>query len=60
VKTFSRIAREDATYFGWYGLFGGITDAICAPLNEVEDFNRRIRNPAGLGVPGPAASGTKP
>lgn len=50
VKTFKRIAREDVTYFGWSGLFGGITDAICAPMNEVEDFNRRIRNPAGLGV----------
>ena len=52
VKTFKRTPREDVTYFGWYGLFGGITDAICAPMNEVEDFNKRIRNPAGLGVQG--------
>jgi hypothetical protein len=52
VKTFNRTPREDVTYFGWYGLFGGITDAICAPMNEVEDFNKRIRNPAGLGVQG--------
>ena len=52
LKTFERIPREDSTYFGWYGLFGGITDAICAPMNEVEDFNKRIRNPAGLGVQG--------
>jgi hypothetical protein len=50
LKVFKRIPREKATYFGWYGLFGGITDAICAPVNEVEDFNRRIRNPAGLGT----------
>ena len=50
VTTFKRIPREDVTYFEWYGLFGGITDAICAPMNEVEDFNKRIRNPAGLGV----------
>ena len=50
LKTFRRIPREDATYFGWYGLFGGITDAICAPMNEVEDFNKRVRDPAGLGT----------
>jgi hypothetical protein len=52
LKSFRRIRREDATYFGWYGLFGGITDAICAPMNEVEDFNKRVRDPAGLGVQG--------
>lgn len=51
VKTFERLPREDVTYFGWYGLFGGITDAICAPMNETDDFNKRIRDPAGLGVP---------
>jgi len=50
LKTFRRIPREDATYYGWYGLFGGITDAICAPMNEVEDFNKRVRDPAGLGT----------
>jgi hypothetical protein len=50
LKVFKRIPRDRTTYFGWYGLFGGITDAICAPVNEVEDFNRRIRNPAGLGT----------
>lgn len=50
LKTFERIAREDTTYSGWYGLFSGTTEAICAPMNEVEDFNRRIRNPAGLGT----------
>jgi hypothetical protein len=52
LKTFRRIPRENATYFGWYGLFGGITDAVCAPMNEVEDFNKRVRDPAGLGVQG--------
>jgi hypothetical protein len=51
-KTFKRIPREDATFYGWFGLFGGITEQICAPMNEVEDFNKRIRNPAGLGVQG--------
>ncbi len=50
LKTFKRVPREDVTYYGWYGLFGGITDAICAPVNEVDDFNRRVRDPAGLGV----------
>ncbi len=50
LKTFKRVQKEDVTYYGWYGLFGGITDAVCAPMNEVDDFNRRIRDPAGLGV----------
>ena len=50
LKTFKRVKPEAVTNFGWYGLFGGATEAICAPLNEVEDFNKRIRDPAGLGV----------
>ena len=49
-KTFKRQPREAVTYYGWYGLFSGIGEAICAPINEVDDFNKRIRDPAGLGV----------
>ena len=37
-------------YFGWKGLFSGVTEQICAPLDEVEGFNKRIRDPGGLGV----------
>ena len=50
VKTFSRVKREDTTYFGWYGLFSGITEGICAPLNEVDSYNTLVRDPAGKGV----------
>ena len=37
-KTFRRLPREDSTYFGWYGLFAGVTEGICAPMNEIEGF----------------------
>ena len=35
---------EQINFFGWIGLFSGVTDAMCAPMNEVDDFNRRIRD----------------
>ena len=38
------------SYYGWDGLYSGITEQICAPLDEVETFNKRIRDPAGVGV----------
>jgi hypothetical protein len=50
VKTFTRVAREDATFYGWYGLFSGITEAICAPMNEVDSYNNLFRDPASEGV----------
>jgi len=28
------------TYFGWNGLFAGITESICAPMNEVDGYNK--------------------
>ena len=49
-KVFSRIPREELTYFGWFGLFGGITEANCAPMNEVDNFNSRVRDPGSFGV----------
>jgi len=33
---FTREPRERLTYFGWYGLFSGISDLMCAPLNSQE------------------------
>jgi hypothetical protein len=48
-KVFKRQTLESVTYYGWAGLFSGIGEAICAPINEVDNFNRRIRDPAGLG-----------
>jgi hypothetical protein len=52
-KLYKRMPVSDFTYFGWTGLYSGITDAICAPMNEVDDYNKRIRNPAaGIGPEG--------
>ena len=37
IKPWRRFPREMVTHFGWYGLFSGVTEAICAPMNE-NDF----------------------
>jgi hypothetical protein len=50
VKTFKRMPPDTYTYFGWKGLFGGITDAICAPENEVENYNKKFRDPGTVGL----------
>ncbi len=50
-KTFRRLSPEDYTFFGWEGLFAGITEGICAPINEVEGYNQTFRDataPAGI------------
>src|SRR5215471_9529292 len=49
VRHFKRMASEDVNFFGWKGLFSGITEAMCAPMNEVNDFNKRIRDRAIFG-----------
>lgn len=49
-KVFSRVSPEELTFFGWTGLFSGITEATCAPMNEVDDFNERVRDPGSFGV----------
>lgn len=46
VRTFKRDPADSYTYFGWKGLFAGITEGICAPVNEVEGYNKRFRDPA--------------
>ena len=38
------------SYYGWDGMYSGITEQICAPLDEVETFNKRIRDPASTGI----------
>jgi hypothetical protein len=43
-RTFRRITEEHATYFGWKGLFAGVTEGICAPVNEVEGYNKGFRD----------------
>ena len=51
VKVFKRVPRDKTTFFGWYGLFSGITEGICAPMNEVDGYNKEFRDP-GLVKPG--------
>jgi hypothetical protein len=46
VRRLKRMASEDVNFYGWKGLFSGITEAMCAPMNEVNDFNKRIRDPS--------------
>lgn len=36
VLRFSREPAERVTYFGWYGIYSGVTDLMCAPLNFLE------------------------
>ena len=50
VKTFTRVKRQDTTFFGWYGLYSGLTEGICAPMNEVDTYNTLFRDPASKGV----------
>lgn len=42
LATFRLVAREQTTIAGWSGLL----EDRCVPLDEVEQFNRRVRNPA--------------
>ena len=43
-RTFKRITDDNITYFGWKGLFAGVTEGICAPINEVEGYNKGFRD----------------
>jgi len=49
-KSFSRMPPEDVTFFGWSGLFSGVWESICAPMNEVDDHNSRFLLPGSFGV----------
>jgi hypothetical protein len=33
VKMWKKEPRENVTYFGWYGLFSGAGELLCAPMN---------------------------
>ena len=48
-KAYKRLAIKDVTFSGWKSLYSGNTDAICAPTNEADDYNKRIRDPAAFG-----------
>ena len=43
-RTFKRLRDRATTYFEWSGLFAGITEGICAPVNEVEGYNKGFRD----------------
>ena len=44
-KTYKIVPDDAITYFGWKGLFAGISEGICAPMNEVEGYNKGFRDP---------------
>ena len=44
-KIYKRMPPDAVTYFGWSGLFAGISEGICAPMNEVEAYNKGFRDP---------------
>jgi len=44
-KTYKKVPDDAITYFGWKGLFAGISEGICAPMNEVEGYNKGFRDP---------------
>ena len=45
-ELYKRIPPELRTYFGWKGLYAGISEGICAPMNEVETYNHGFRDVA--------------
>ena len=51
-QLFRRMSEPSVTHFGWKGLFSGISDGVCAPMNDIEDFDRRLKIPAAKGLSG--------
>ena len=45
-RIFKRLPDRAVNYFGWSGLFAGVTEGICAPLNEVEGYDKGFRDVA--------------
>ena len=50
VKTFTRVKREDTTFFGWYGLFSGIARRHLRADERGRQLQQLLRDPAGNGV----------
>jgi hypothetical protein len=48
-RVYRRLPLSEVTFSGYKSLYSGNTDAICAPINEAEDYNKRIRDPAAFG-----------
>ena len=38
-KTLRRAPPESYNFFGWQGLYAGVTESICAPMDEVAGYN---------------------
>jgi hypothetical protein len=49
-RVYRRLPLSEVQFSGWKDLYSGNTDAICAPMNEAEDYNKRIRDPAAFGT----------
>jgi len=45
-KVFKRVASEFMTFSGWYGLYAGITEGACAPMNEIEGYRKGFHDAA--------------
>jgi hypothetical protein len=45
-RVYTRQPSEIYTFFGWQGIFSGITESICAPMDEVVGYNERFRDPS--------------
>ena len=49
-QLFHRMSDESVTSSGWKGLFSGASDGVCAPINDVDDFDKRVKVPAAKGI----------
>lgn len=43
-KIYKLMPPDAVSYSGWSGLFAGISEGICAPINEVEGYNKGFRD----------------
>lgn len=50
-KVYKRMPADRITYFGWHGLYAGVSEGICAPMNEVEGYNKGFRDPGQAKTP---------
>lgn len=51
-KTLRRAPPESYNFFGWEDLYAGVTESICAPMDEVDGYNELFRDLGNTPVPG--------
>lgn len=39
-EDYKRVPADKTAYSGWSGLFAGITEGVCAPMNEVDGYDK--------------------